>query len=73
MRKSLIAAAAFAAATIGTAELANAGVVSASVSGLRNTPGIQLAEKTGWNRHKRHKHWVCNWYHGRKHCHWRWW
>jgi hypothetical protein len=85
MKKSLIAAAAFAALTLGGASLASAGVANTSLAGISTHTNTQLAEQVGYKKHPHHykhrrhwkknwwhkKRWVCNWRHGRKHCWWR--
>ncbi|ADJ23721.1 MAG: hypothetical protein J0H36_12120 [Hyphomicrobium denitrificans] len=83
MKKSLIAAAAFAALTLGGASMASAGVASSSLNGISTHNSSSAAEQVDYRRHgqykkrgvKRHswhkKKWVCRYRHGHRHCAWR--
>jgi hypothetical protein len=83
MKKSLIAAAAFAALTLGGASMASAGVASSSLNGISTHNSSSAAEHVDYRRHghykkrtyKRHwwhkKKWVCRYRHGHRNCFWR--
>ena len=80
MKKSLIAAAAFAALTFGAANMANAGVASVGFNGISSHAEKTVAEHVyykkhyntrvnKWHRHKKKR--ICRFHHGRRHCVWR--
>jgi hypothetical protein len=77
MKKSLIAAAAFAALMLGGASMASAGVASASLNGISAHSGTTIAQHVYYKKrvYKRHwwhkKKWVCRYRHGHRHCFWR--
>ncbi|MGE0053669.1 MAG: hypothetical protein AB7S74_05610 [Hyphomicrobium sp.] len=80
MNKSLIAAAAFAAVAAGFTGSANAGVIGAGLGGVHKAVAGDVTTvhykkydrryRKDW-RHRHHKHKVCTWRHGHKHCWWR--
>lgn len=79
MKKSILAAAAFAALAIGSAGGASAGVVGGSLGGVKASAPVELAQQVHWrpykhkhhrwNKHRKPKH--CVWRHGHKRCWWR--
>ncbi len=79
MKKSLIAAAAFAALAAGFTGSANAGVIGAGLGGARAAVSGEVTQVHYRNHHHRHwRNWnhhhkrkVCKWHHGHKRCWWR--
>lgn len=79
MKKSILAAAAFAALAIGTAGGASAGVIGSNVGGVKAGTPTELAQvvhykKKHWGHKRWHKHRKvkkCVWRHGHRHCYWR--
>lgn len=81
MKKSLIAAATFAAIAFGANNMANAGVAGVSLNGISAAAGKSAAEQAAhrkhhWKHHWWHKKkWVCKWRgrpgHKHKYCYWR--
>ncbi|MBA2125129.1 hypothetical protein DLM45_02675 [Hyphomicrobium methylovorum] len=83
MKKSLIAAAAFAVISLGAAGSASAGVPS-GLNGISAHANTTVAEQVQYRRDHRHykkrhykknwwhkKKWVCRYRHGHRHCFWR--
>jgi hypothetical protein len=77
MKRSLVAAATFAAITLGAASIpASAAVVGTSFGGISAHSGGRIAQKADYHWHHHHHHhrrWVCFWRHHHRHCYWRYW
>lgn len=76
MKKSLIAAATFAAITLGAAAMpASAAGVGTGLAGVGAHNQTQLTENVYYRRWHRHGHrrWACFWRHHHRHCYWKYW
>ncbi|MBR2537004.1 MAG: hypothetical protein IKE66_13120 [Hyphomicrobium sp.] len=79
MKKSILAAAAFAALAIGSASGASAGVIGGNLGGVKASAPVELAQQVHWRPYKhKHNRWnkyrkgkQCAWRNGKRRCGWR--